>query len=931
MAKNIITDSFATNVSLTKNENSEIIEDETTDEETADEICSCGCEDCTYGDNCPCTGAVEEKCQCPDCLREETTTEDSFGNTLSNKSTDGISYIETFSSYTTDGNYLASYTDENGNVTTYDYNTLNGILEAVTSPMGTGTSTATTTTSYEYDAIGNVVSVSTDNKALQYVYTNDRLTEIITPNGKFKIIYDDWGQVLSVNVVTTDGTLVPLVTYYYNSGALRTQVATATYSNSATNSSTYQYTYNADGNVTNIKINNSEEDKHTITYNSLGEITSIVNKDGRTVKYTDNGTYIYNAENQLIYTSVTDSEGKEYEENYGIKYKEQEAQYGYDSATGYSTESTALDIASYYRISQSAVTDWFGREKAHTTTVYDITEETEETPAETIGKISTEYSYSSATDGKTSNSIEKYVNKTYNGNSEEVRVYDGYSYEYDKQNRISAIKQIDVLGAETEMYSYEYDKLGQLVRYNDKVANKSYTYTYDNNGNILTKSEYAYTTGVLGVATDTTTYTYDSQWKDKLTGVGDKTISYDSIGNPLSYLGATLTWQGRELTSYSNAENTFNYEYDENGMRYRTTITNKEDNSVGYLDYVWVDSKLISISFTSDELNQTVKYLYNDFDEPVGFVSTREDGSVDTYYYLKNAQGDISHIVSAAGKKMVTFTYDVFGKRTVEYQANDSTTPSHIELLTQIKADLLNPFAYRGYCYDYDIGMYYLQSRYYDPNVGRFINADDTNYLDATGTVLGCNLFAYCENDPVNKVDAGGCASNSASGYSYGYNYSAYYRALNKKSHYRIFCSIDKTSVFGDYDNGVIKVWNAQSNIGNIFKGKTTTFAYVLFIMARRINKKSLSQRTVDGVAYELIAHYVWYKKNIVKSKSKESDCGGIASGKVGYDYNAYIFEKDKSKLKSVENAVKQGDFNSALKKLAPTLAKLGWQKISSK
>ena len=191
-------------------------------------------------------------------------------------------------------------------------------------------------------------------------------------------------------------------------------------------------------------------------------------------------------------------------------------------------------------------------------------------------------------------------------------------------------------------------------------------------------------------------------------------------------------------------------------MRYRTTITSKEDNSVGYLDYVWVDSKLISISFTSDELNQTVKYLYNDFDEPVGFVATREDGSVDTFYYLKNAQGDITHIVSAAGKKMVTFTYDVFGKRTVTYQANGSTTPGQIELLTQMRADLLNPFAYRGYCYDYDMGMYYLQSRYYDPNTGRFINADDTNYLNATGTVLGCNLFAYCENDAVNRVDPKG-------------------------------------------------------------------------------------------------------------------------------------------------------------------------------
>lgn len=219
-------------------------------------------------------------------------------------------------------------------------------------------------------------------------------------------------------------------------------------------------------------------------------------------------------------------------------------------------------------------------------------------------------------------------------------------------------------------------------------------------------------------------------------------------------------------------------------MRYRTTITNKEDNSVGYLDYVWVDSKLISISFTSDELNQTVKYLYNDFDEPVGFVSTREDGSVDTYYYLKNAQGDITNIVSAAGKKMVSFTYDVFGKRTVTYQANDSTTPSHIELLTQIKADLLNPFAYRGYCYDYDMGMYYLQSRYYDPNTGRFINADDTNYLNATGTVLGCNLFAYCENDAVNNKDFKGTLSTKTTYYtSKGLIYSAANLYLSKKGY----------------------------------------------------------------------------------------------------------------------------------------------------
>ena len=779
ITKNIPETSYATNISLTKDSDSVLSEDDTT--EGNEETCICKCEDCAYGKNCPCTGAINNDCQCPECLRKETTTEDAFGNTLSNKSTDGIKYIETLSSYTTDGNYLATYTDERGNVTTLDYNTLNGILESVTSPIGTGSET--TTTNYAYDEMGNIVSVSTklnddESQTLEYVYENDKLTEIITPNGKYVIIYDTWGQVIFVNVVDADENLIPLVEYSYYSKAHRTQVETATYHNSDNNDSTYEYTYDDNGNITKIKING--EVKHIITYSSLGELTSIYNADGRTVQYTDNGVYIYNDSDELVYTSVTDSEGKITEENYGIKYKEHEPGYNYDSATGSSTNTTALDIAKYYRVEQAATTDWFGREEAHLTTIYDITEEVivetnesnvtnedddEGVPPEVIGKISTEYEYPVADDGKTSSNVEKYINKTYNGSSNNVRVYDGCYYEYDKQNKISAEKTLNADGTTTDKYSYEYDEFGQLVRFNDALENKTYTYTYDGNGNILTKSEYAYTTGDLGTVTNTTTYGYDTQWKDKLTEVNGQKITYDNIGNPTSYLGAKLIWEGRQLTSYSNAENTFNYEYDENGMRYRTTITNKEDNSVGYLDYVWVDSKLISISYTSDELNQTVKYLYNDFDEPVGFVSTREDGSVDTYYYLKNAQGDITNIVSAAGKKMVSFTYDVFGKRTVIYQANDSTTPGQIELLTQMKADLLNPFAYRGYCYDYDMGMYYLQSRYYDPNTGRFINADDTNYLNATGTVLGCNLFAYCENDPVNRVDYSGCKSNNNDAY----------------------------------------------------------------------------------------------------------------------------------------------------------------------
>ena len=65
-------------------------------------------------------------------------------------------------------------------------------------------------------------------------------------------------------------------------------------------------------------------------------------------------------------------------------------------------------------------------------------------------------------------------------------------------------------------------------------------------------------------------------------------------------------------------------------------------------------------------------------------------------------------------------------------------------------------YRYRGYIYDSDTGFYYLQSRYYDPEVGRFLNADDTNYIGATGTTLGYNLYAYCENTPTNCSDYSG-------------------------------------------------------------------------------------------------------------------------------------------------------------------------------
>ena len=111
------------------------------------------------------------------------------------------------------------------------------------------------------------------------------------------------------------------------------------------------------------------------------------------------------------------------------------------------------------------------------------------------------------------------------------------------------------------------------------------------------------------------------------------------------------------------------------------------------------------------------------------------------FYYVKNLQGDIVKILDEDGNEKASYVYNAWGY-----------------ILSQSEDELssINPLRYRGYVYDEDTAMYYLQSRYYDPTTGRFINADDTAYIGATGTVLSANIFTYCENNAVNGVDYNG-------------------------------------------------------------------------------------------------------------------------------------------------------------------------------
>ena len=122
------------------------------------------------------------------------------------------------------------------------------------------------------------------------------------------------------------------------------------------------------------------------------------------------------------------------------------------------------------------------------------------------------------------------------------------------------------------------------------------------------------------------------------------------------------------------------------------------------------------------------------------------------YYYVLNAQGDVIGLLNASGELVVEYKYDPWGKLLETIIGVDETDSKYAAYNNM---GLRNPLRYRGYIYDRDTGLYYLQSRYYDPAIGRFINADTYTTTDADG-LLSTNMFAYCENNPIMGSDPTG-------------------------------------------------------------------------------------------------------------------------------------------------------------------------------
>ncbi len=575
--------------------------------------------------------------------------------------------------YNENKNTLQKQTDAKGNEVRYEYNTGDDITKVFLDSNKNGTA-------------------ETDEVQIGYTYQNNRLSKILHNGTTYAFGYDAFGNTLTTKVGTRT-----LMTDTY--GTRNGKLTKSTYGNGVYTEQTYDYR----DRVTGKKVNGQL--LFEWMYDAMGMV-------GKHIDHANDRTYTYRYDTTGRTSSVSWGEGSydyNYDQNnnvskvirtFGDEVRTEEYIYGKDNLPqAVSLGNGAQEEYEYDNLNRLKRQRVNGKE--------------------------VELSYLAGGGGPdaTTALIETY--KASDGTE--------LKYEYDELGNITKIYANEEL-----QYRYEYDALSQLTREDSVPENKSVTYEYDKGGNLLSKKEYVYTTGTLGAATSTTEYSYgDSSWKDLLTSYNGQSITYDGIGNPLSYRdGMTLTWKsGRQLSTLQTRGKAVSYEYDADGIRTRKTV-----------DGVTTTYELDGGSVVKETSGtQEIYYLYG----ANGLVGLELNGV--SYYYVRNGQNDIVGILDASGNKVVSYVYDTWGKLVTMTGSMASTV------------GVANPYRYRGYRYDEESGLYYLQTRYYDPETGRFLNAD--GYVTTGQGLLSGNMFAYCLNNPVNAFDPSGNFASIISSY----------------------------------------------------------------------------------------------------------------------------------------------------------------------
>lgn len=592
---------------------------------------------------------------------------DKYGNNLRNEtSVDGKSVLRS-NEYTDDGNYPKSSTDSLGFKTYYSYDLNTGYLNSITEADGSSVN-------YSYDNFGKVQKIS-QGTAIENSFSydsGDRLSKITHNDFDYDIGYTEFGLLKSIKAGNRN-----LVNYSYDSKGALTK---ADYENSQS----IDNKYNENGNSSAVK--QGDETLYSYKYDKDGNLKSVQdNFSNRKTEYsTDKDGYRVTEETGSgIYHKIYCTNEK-LTEIIGNKEKTLKTDLGDNSYKVYWT--LANDIYSTYFNAK----DKFGRKSEEG--IYAIYRNTDGKEVELSKKevYNKEYKYISNSPNRTSESVS------------EIKYTGAYNntihYGYDENRRISSINDV----------CYTYDKAGHPTTEVNIITRTGKDFVYDKGGNIVEVRPFS-----RGRYGKPQTFTYgNSNWKDLLTEYNGNEITYDEIGNPLTYYNGTeFKWtMGQRLKSAKRSDGVkISYTYNADGLRTSKTINNVKFN------YYWNDGKLTAQTYAGNTM-----YFRYDGDTPIGFEYNNSQ-----YYYVTDLLGNIIAVLDADGKTAAEYSYDAWGNCTVLENVNGIANA--------------NPLRYKGYYYDSDTGLYCIQSRYYDSKTGRYINANS-----AKSALQGeLNLFEY--------------------------------------------------------------------------------------------------------------------------------------------------------------------------------------------
>ena len=655
-------------------------------------------------------------------------TYDAFGNPLTsqvqNADANPSYFIRGETTYTNDGNYVTEQKDARGKIVRTEIDPERGTTTSVTDAKGQ-------TVEYKYDELRRIVKTSAKMGAKEGIqtvhneYTYDvkrgNLVEIrhnTDGNAANDVVYSFEQDALGRQTAVKVGNQTLSQSQYQNDPTkpnFGTLTAT-TYGNGAKVSSRYD-DFNR---VTGVVYGEETAPRYEYDYNAKGQVArvrdNLLNRTTQSeydlanrpvrVKTAEAGQHVYTG--QVAYDNVYGNLS-EFTEKVGENRQEFGTKFGYDDENRPTSLTYSVGAAT---IGQSTTTI----DKLNRTTF----------SAVKLGSKTFTSEYHFAAGGYGTGSVTNLV-----ASITQPGCNCGYGYD-DNGNIASATLNGKWTG-------YTYDALGQLIQVNDRNDTRSgesgttWKYTYDLGGNILKKERFAYNDTTTPL--ETVTYTYgDANWRDKLTAVNGNAIAYDAIGNPLNDGTWTYTWQnGRQLQKMQKAGVTAEFVYNADGLRVQKTV-----NGV-VTDYVLHGKNVVHMKRGNDELH----FFYDAQNRPAVVVYNNVP-----YAYVKNLQGDIVALLNGAGNVVVSYAYDAWG-------APIGKSGSMAETLGSVQ-----PFRYRGYVFDEETGLYYLRSRYYNAERCRFVNADIDmgNYNE----VLSTNLYLYCLNDPVDRIDEFGLASRLA-------------------------------------------------------------------------------------------------------------------------------------------------------------------------